>query len=78
MTYAPTMPGTSGKLTFSELWLSFTGRATRSDYWLRFVVPYVVGMFIVMMVDRMVPIYVMTVMTDAGVQSVQFPVLLSL
>lgn len=45
------MSSTNGRLSWGQLWFSPDGRATRFDYWVRYTVPYVIGLFIAMSVD---------------------------
>ena len=40
------MSSTNGRLSWSQLWLSPEGRATRFDYWMRYIVPYLIGLII--------------------------------
>jgi len=42
---------TNGRLTWNQLLFAVEGRATRFDYWVRWVVPYVVGAFIAIFID---------------------------
>lgn len=44
---------TAGRLGWGALWLSFTGRATRFDYWVRYVIPYFAGALIAAFLDAM-------------------------
>ncbi len=44
---------TAGRLGWGRLWFSFTGRATRFDYWVRLVVPYLVGLFVAAFLDAL-------------------------
>ncbi len=48
-------PVASGSQEFSWSWFlwSAKGRITRSDYWLRFVLPYTIGLIVVVVLDVM-------------------------
>ncbi|MDE2165570.1 MAG: DUF805 domain-containing protein [Alphaproteobacteria bacterium] len=48
---------TTGRLGWGTLWFSFTGRATRFDYWVRYVIPYVAGALIAGFLDAMLGTY---------------------
>jgi len=52
-------PVASGSQDFSWKWflLSSKGRITRSDYWLRFFLPYIITIFVLVFVDMMLGTY---------------------
>lgn len=41
----------NGRMGWGQLWLAVDGRATRFDYWMRWVVPYFIGAIIVAFLD---------------------------
>ena len=41
----------TGRLGWAALWFAVDGRATRFDYWMRWVVPYFIGALIVAFLD---------------------------
>lgn len=41
----------TGRLSWNQLWFAVDGRATRFDYWMRWVVPYFIGALIAAFVD---------------------------
>jgi len=41
----------TGRLGWAALWFAVDGRATRFDYWMRWVVPYFIGAVIVAFLD---------------------------
>ena len=47
------MTDTTARLGWGALWFSFTGRATRIDYWVRYTIPYLVGGVIAAFLDDM-------------------------
>jgi len=47
------MTSTNGRLSWSQLWFSPDGRATRFDYWVRYTVLYVIGFIVAGMLDTM-------------------------
>lgn len=45
---------TASRLGWRALWFSFTGRATRFDYWVRYTIPYLVGLFVATFLDDVI------------------------
>lgn len=41
----------TGRLSWSQLWFAVDGRATRFDFWMRWLVPYFIGAIIAAFVD---------------------------
>jgi uncharacterized membrane protein YhaH (DUF805 family) len=53
MTVEAAGQATRNRLSWAQLYFTITGRATRFDYWVRFVLPYFVGIFIASFIDAL-------------------------
>ena len=58
--------GPAEPLSYKDLWLSFEGRCLRSDYWLRYFLPYL-GIYVVaMIIDAILTGGLLTVVVALG------------